>query len=421
MPARDFLFLQSTTEIGGAESNLLNLFAASEELRVRSVIANLGFGSGNLPQRLRAVGAEVIDVPRARLREPLKLAETFRRLRAIVRDRGCEAIVANGAHPQIIGGTLARLTGTRSVFLVNMIHNHPWYRNRRLDALAMCAPCDLYLTISEASRQTMAKIHPGVPARLHYWGTPVRPVDAAVARDARRELGAADGHVLFGSFGRLQRWKGQDVFVTAAAEVARARPQARFVVVGGSVFGLEPEYFAELRQQAARLGLGDRLRFTGFRQDVPRLMAACDVVCHTSRVPEPFGLVIIEAMALGRAVVATAGGGPSEIVASPDDGVLVPPESPSALAEAMIQLHDSPDRRALLGRRGADRVQQRFTIEAAAADLLSHLDPSPRLDAVSSARGAHPADRPRPPARDLAARAGGRRSPGAGIQPLHPQ
>ena len=202
----------------------------------------------------------------------------------------------------------------------------------------------------------------------------MRQVDAAGAREARAELGVADGQVLFGSFGRLQRWKGQDVFVAAAAEVARARPDARFVVVGGSVFGLEPEYFEHLRQEAARQGLGDRIRFTGFRQDVPRLMAACDVVCHTSRVAEPFGLVIIEAMALGRAVIATRGGGPSEIVASPEDGLLVPPEDVAALAEAMIRLHDSPEKRASLGLGGADRVRKQFTIEGAAADLIAQLD-----------------------------------------------
>ena len=125
-----------------------------------------------------------------------------------------------------------------------------------------------------------------------------------------------EGEVLFGVFGRLQRWKGQDVFVEAAAEVARRHPQARFAIVGGSVFGLEPEFLEGLKRRVAELNLVDRLVFTGFRKDVAALMAACDVVCHTSRVPEPFGLVVIEAMMLGRPVIATRGGGPSEIIDS---------------------------------------------------------------------------------------------------------
>ena len=162
--------------------------------------------------------------------------------------------------------------------------------------------------------------------------------------------------------------------MAAAAEVARARPQARFVVVGGSVFGLEPEFLDELKASAAASGLGGRLQFTGFRGDVPRLMAACEVVCHTTRVPEPFGLVIVEAMAQGRPVIATRGGGPSEIIVADDDGLLVAPDDAHALAKAMIALTDAPDRRRRLGDRGRARVRSLFSIETMAANLIPHLN-----------------------------------------------
>jgi glycosyltransferase involved in cell wall biosynthesis len=370
----DFLFVQSTTEMGGAENALLNLFTASDELRRRSVVASLGFGNGDLPARLRAVGATVVDVPKTRLREPLKLARSLLTLRKLIRDGGVCSVVANGAHPQIIGGLAARLTGVRSVFLANMIHAHPIWENHLLDALAVRSPCDLILAISKASRATMEKLRPDVECRLFYWGTPIREVSASEERGARAELGVGDDEVLVGSFGRLQRWKGQDVFVAAAAQVARARPKSRFVVVGGSVFGLEPEYFENLRRDAAAADLADRLRFTGFRSDVPRLMAACDIVCHTSRVPEPFGLVIIEAMALGRPVIATIGGGPSEIIADDSLGLLVPPEDPGALAGAMIALIDAPEQRQKLGARGRDLVRAQFSIEVMAAALIQHLE-----------------------------------------------
>ncbi len=371
---RDFLFVQSTTEMGGAENALLNLFTASEALRRRSVIASLGFGDGDLPARLRAAGATVVDLPKARLREPLKLGRALVGFRGLVRDTGARVVVANGAHPQLLGGLVARLTGVRSVFLVNMIHAHPIWKNDLLDALAVRSPCDLMLAISKASQATLEKLRPDVESRLFYWGTPTPDVPVEAARSARAELGVGDVEILLGSFGRLQRWKGQDVFVAAAAEVARARPQSRFVVVGGSVFGLEPEYFESLQRDAAAAGLTDRLRFTGFRTDVPRLMAACDVVCHTSRVPEPFGLVIVEAMALGRPVIATVGGGPSEIISDESDGILTPPDDPGALARAMIALIDDPDRRRALGTRGRDLVRARFSIDVMASALIQHLD-----------------------------------------------
>jgi glycosyltransferase involved in cell wall biosynthesis len=374
---RDFLFVQSTTEIGGAETVLLNLLEASAELRRRSVVVTLGFGEGNLPDRLRAFGVDVVELKMGRLRHPWRVVPAFRELLAVARSAGVRAVIGNGGHPQVVGGMVARLAGARAVFMAHMIYPYPIWKNDPRDFLALAGPLDLALAVSKAAQATLSKLRPSVPNRLLYNGTPTRQVTAAEAHDARRELGAGDGEVLIGVFGRLQRWKGQDLFVEAAAEVARARPHTRFAVVGGSVFGLEPEFLEGLRDRADTLGLGDRLLFTGFRSDVPRLMAACDVVCHTSRVPEPFGLVIVEAMALGRSVIATEGGGPSEIIASDEYGLLVPPGDSRALARSMLALVDDPDRRRALGENARERVRREFSIDVMASRLLEYLDALP--------------------------------------------
>jgi glycosyltransferase involved in cell wall biosynthesis len=371
---RDFLFVQSTTEIGGAESTLLNLFTHSAELRRRSLIVTLGFGEGDLPTKLRAAGADVVEIRGGRLRSPRAVGQTLLALRKLVRARGIKVVVGNGAHPQVFGGLAARLSGAKSVFLVNMIHAHPLWKNHPLDALAIRGPCDLLLAISRASQATLARLRPNVECRLLHWGTPIVEVPPLEGQGARAELGVGDEEVLLGSFGRLQRWKGQDVFVAAAVEVARLRPATKFVVVGGSVFGLEPEFFEELKTRAKTGGIADRVRFTGFRSDVPRLMAACDVVCHTTRVPEPFGLVIVEAMAQGRPVIATRGGGPSEIIESDADGLLVNPDDPQALVGAMIALIDDPARRRSMGRSAQALARARFSIDVMAEGLLRHLD-----------------------------------------------
>jgi glycosyltransferase involved in cell wall biosynthesis len=371
---RDFLFVQSTTEVGGAETVLLNLFEASAELRARGLVATLGFGSGDLPQRLRALGAEVVELPRVRLREAVRLPRTFSALRTLARSRGVRVVVGNGAHPQVFGGLIARLAGARSAFLVHMIYQTRLWKNDPRDVLALRGPCDLMLAVSRAAQAPLGALRPTVRNESFYAGTPHREIAAADALAARHELGAGPEEILFGVFGRLQHWKGQDVFVEAAAEVARARPRTRFAVVGGSVFGLEPEFFTGLQRRAEELGLGERLRFTGFRTDAARLMAGCDVVCHTTRVAEPFGMVVIEAMDLGRPVVATKGGGPTEIISSDEIGILVPPDDVGALARTMIALADDPARRQRLGRRGAERVRADFTTSAGAASLLRHLE-----------------------------------------------
>jgi glycosyltransferase involved in cell wall biosynthesis len=371
---RDFLFVQSTTEVGGAESVLFNLLENSAPLRERSLVASLSFGNGNLPERLRQIGVEVVELPRARLREPLAVARTVLALRGLARARGVRVMIGNGAHPQILGGVGSRLAGLRSVFIVHMIHSHPWWKNHPLDALAVKSPCDLMLAVSRASLETLQQLRPNLDTRLLYNGTPIPHVTAEDAERARSELGAGTDDVLLGVFGRLQRWKGQDVFVEAAAHVAARFPRARFVVVGGSSFGIEPEFFEGLQRRVAELNLAPRFIFTGFRNDVPRLMAACDVVCHTSRVPEPFGLVVIEAMMLGRPVIATRGGGPSEIIDSESAGILVQPDDPGALAAAMTNLVDDANRRRSIGAAGMARARANFTIDRMASELLRHLD-----------------------------------------------
>jgi glycosyltransferase involved in cell wall biosynthesis len=368
------LFVQSTTEVGGGESVLLNLMEASPELRRRSLVASLSFGDGNLPERLRQLGAEVVELPRTRLRHPVGVGRTLIRLRALIKERGVRVVIGNGAHPQIVGGLVARLAGIRSTFVVHMIHAHPLWKNDPLDALAVASPCDLMLAVSKASLATLEKLRPKVAKRLLYDGTPMREVSVDEARRARAELGIREGEVLFGVFGRLQRWKGQDVFVEAAAEVARRWPQARFAIVGGSVFGLEPEFLDELKRRVVELNLSERLIFTGFRKDVPSLMAACDVVCHTTRVAEPFGMVIIEAMVLARPVIATRGGGPSEIIASESEGILVEPDDAHALATAMGGLVDDADRRGFIGANGARRARDHFSIDRMVSELIGHLE-----------------------------------------------
>jgi len=310
----------------------------------------------------------------ARLRHPWKNVPTFRELVKIARSSGVRAVIGNGGHPQVIGGVVARLSRAKSVFIAHMIYPHPLWKNDPRDFLALSGPLDLTLGVSKAARDAVSKLRPSVQTRLLYNGTPVREVADSDARAARAELGVNDGDLLIGVFGRLQRWKGQDVFVEAAGAVARARPRTKFAIVGGSVFGLEPEFLEGLKKRVRDLGLTDRLVFTGFRTDVPRLMAACDIVCHTTRVPEPFGLVIVEAMALGRPVIATAGGGPSEIIATEAHGVLVARDDPAALAGAITALVDDPERRRVLGANARELVRRQFSIDVMASNLIAYLD-----------------------------------------------
>ena len=161
--------------------------------------------------------------------------------------------------------------------------------------------------------------------------------------------------------GRIADWKGQHIFIEAAALVRNRFPEARFQIIGAPLFG-EHEYEKALHRQVAELGVGDRVAFLGFREDVPALLARADIVVHASTLGEPFGQVVIEGMAAGKPVVATNGRALPEIVIPGETGLLVPMGDAPAMAEAVAALLSDPARAAAMGAAGRERVRQRFTI-----------------------------------------------------------
>jgi glycosyltransferase involved in cell wall biosynthesis len=165
---------------------------------------------------------------------------------------------------------------------------------------------------------------------------------------------ARDGAVTVAIVGRLSPWKGQDVFLAAFAK-AFPGGEERALIVGSAMFG-EDTFERQLRAQADRLGIADRVSFVGFTRDVFGVLAEVDVLVHASTVPEPFGQVIIEGMAAGVPVIASAAGGPLEIVTHGVNGVLVPPGDAEALAAWLAKLAASPQLRAELATQGRVRA-----------------------------------------------------------------
>jgi glycosyltransferase involved in cell wall biosynthesis len=140
------------------------------------------------------------------------------------------------------------------------------------------------------------------------------------------------------------------------------RPDVRFLLIGAALFG-EEEYERKLRVLTIELGLSDAVEFAGFRTDIHEHIAQLDIVVHASTTGEPFGQVIIEAMAAGKPVVATNGGGVPEIVLDGETGLLVPMGDPAAMADAIRWMIDNPNSAAEMGCTGRRRVEENFTIE----------------------------------------------------------
>jgi glycosyltransferase involved in cell wall biosynthesis len=194
---------------------------------------------------------------------------------------------------------------------------------------------------------------------------------AAGARDAvRRECGLGADEVVVGIFGRVVPWKGQAEFVQAAIRAMRRNARIYAVIVGDESDGSR-DYLDGIRSAIAASGLAERFVLAGYRADVEAFYAAMDVVVHASISPEPFGMVVPEGMAAGRAVIAADAGGPREVITPGEDGLLVPPGDVEALAGAMVALADDPALRARMGASARRTAEERFGIEPNAARVRS--------------------------------------------------
>jgi glycosyltransferase involved in cell wall biosynthesis len=171
-------------------------------------------------------------------------------------------------------------------------------------------------------------------------------INPAFYLDAPRRTGLPKGgRISFGIVGRIAPWKGQDHVVRAFAQVGEGH---ELHIIGAPLFG-EEAYGASVRALARELGVEDRVKFLGFLTDVPAALADLDVLVHASVIPEPFGQVIVEGMAMGLPVLAADKGGPAEIINSGFDGVLYPAGDIRELARLMRLMAETPSLRSRLG------------------------------------------------------------------------
>jgi glycosyltransferase involved in cell wall biosynthesis len=223
---------------------------------------------------------------------------------------------------------------------------------------------DRYLCISESVRHQVRRAA-GVredKLRLVYAPFEFPPVSTTPAAAAVREsLGVNSRHRLIANIGRIVPWKGQDVFLRAFASVASEHPDARAVVVGSPGDKQDGQAFeVELRRLVSDLEIGERVIFTGHRNDVDDIMSASDVVVHSSSQAEPLGRVVMEAIALEKPVIATRAGGVPEMVQDGETGSLVLPGDEEAMAGALGSVLSEPDRATEMAAKARRSAEHKF-------------------------------------------------------------
>ena len=231
---------------------------------------------------------------------------------------------------------------------------------------------DHHVAISDAVRDNLRKL--GVPdEQITVVHDALDLADFQPKADSghlAKEFGLIPGQPTFGIFGRVVEWKGIREFILAVREVVDDIPEARAFVVGSHSDGDE-DFFLDMQQLAADLGLVGKVVFTGYRKDVPALMDLMGVIVHASTRPEPFGMVIIEGMAMKKPVVATRGGGPLDIVVNGETGLLVEMGDVKALGRAINTLLRQHDLRRTMGLAGWARVSRQFTSRRYACQMAT--------------------------------------------------
>ena len=293
---------------------------------------------------------------------PLGGALDVRALRRLVRALRARRAQLVHTHAHFGINVLARLAAfvARAAVLSHMHIENTFRagRGRRAQVLldnATARLCFAIVAVSEATRRSL--VAQGYPeSRLVTIHNGIEPSEQAEPRRL------ADGPTIL-EVARLAEAKGQRVLLDALVDVpATAVLVGRDIEQGGA-------YERELRAHAERVGVLDRVVFAGYRDDVPELLAGCDIFCLPSTI-EGLPLVVLEAMAQGRPVVATPVGGTAELVADGETGVLVPASDAGALARALGELIADPGRARAFGEAGRERVRREFDAGRAAAHVL---------------------------------------------------
>ena len=349
------LHLITELDAGGAQSALARLMARLDRRRFTPTVACLYNGDAVVARRIRALGVPVTDLGMtARWRW-----DAFVRLYRLLRHERPIILHTWMFHADFPGRVLGRLAGVPIIVTSRRNENIGGAMRERFNRWTAHLD-DRVVAVCELAR--LAEIErAGVPPEhvvTVYNGVDVDefPVASAeVAARARRAMGIPAEAPLLGSLGRLHPQKGFSDLLAALAQVRQRIPSVQLFLAG------DGESRESLEAQARSLGLCEAVTFAGTRANVPEILAALDVLVLPS-LWEGMPNAVLEAMAAGLPVVATAVGGTPEAVVDGVTGLLVPPQDPGALACAIERLLRDPDLRRTMGQAGRRRVEQHFDV-----------------------------------------------------------
>ena len=365
----NILYLDSGSGIGGGQRSLLLLLNRLDKAHFRPFVGCLGDSAFAAEVEKTVARVIPLSLPAAHNKTdkvkrftPHDLLEDFRQLRVIfelhraVQRHRIDLIHANSLSVALLGGIVAKINR-----IPILMHKRYATSYGILDRL-----CERLLhrviLVSEATRWDFASAE---KQTLIYNGVDLDAFQASPEEVGvlRAELFPAEPNaaILVGVVTRITPEKGIHFLVRAMQEL-KGGTNVKLLIVGGPYFQKDVDYMDTLKQEVADLGIEDSVIFTGFLSDTRIVTSLLDIVLVPSIIPEACPRTIIEAMAVGKPVIATPLGGSKELV-TPETGILVPPEDASAVAEAIATLATDQERLIEMGKAARDRAVQLFSSE----------------------------------------------------------
>lgn len=350
--------------IGGGESHVLSLVSAMDRERFDPVV--LSFTDGPMIDRLREMGVPYHIIPSLRAFDP----GTWKTVKRLIVSESIDIVHAHGSRAASNLLLPARWSGRPMIYTI-----HGWSFHDDQPALqktlrvwserVLTSSTAANIAVSASNRDTGIRHFPSFKAEVVNNGIDRRLFDPARALpDIRQELGIAPDKTVVGFIARMTIQKDPATLIRAFAELLRTQRDVVLLMVG------DGELKAEAVALAESLGISNDVVFQPFRTDVPALLQAMDIFCLPS-LWEGLPIGLLEAMAMGKTVVATATDGTKEIVSHGENGYIVPAKDPVALAAAIATLHLRPEERAKLQAAAKATVDLQFSQESMTRQIES--------------------------------------------------
>lgn len=315
---------------------------------------------GSFVDALKEIGVKtkIIEINSLKRLHLISFVSAVVKLRKIIKEEKIDIVHSNAgaSRESFYSGIAARISGVPFIYHVRVIESGG------LVEKIIAALSAKVIVISDAigkkfdylkNKNKLIKIYNAVNLKEY---TPDLSPEKIIT-----EFGLKPGAPLIGVIANLIPWKGHEYFLNAAREIKDKVQEAKFIIAGQD-FDKDKRYEKQLKRMTEKLGIGKDVIFTGFRADVPEIMAAIDILVLPS-IDEPFGRVLIEAMACAKPIVATKGGGVPEIVRDRETGLLVPIKDPHAISVAVIGLLKDKKRAREMGLAGRKIAEEVFDIE----------------------------------------------------------